>query len=168
MNRSELARKCKEAGIVVYEPITLRNGEVSNFYVDVKKAYGNPEILRAMAQLTLSNFDPKTTCIAASGYGGIPLGVAVSLESGLPLASVRDTKKNHGRGGLIDGCVPDSSDVVSLVDDVFTSGSSLRQTASNLSKTNAKIIDCHVIVARGDVTEFEFPVSYLFKPDDIQ
>jgi len=162
MKRPELARKLREADVIFHEPVELRGGETSNFYIDIKKAYGNPEILREMACLMLRNFTQDTTCIAASGYGGIPLGVAISLESGLPLVSVRDTEKNHGKRGLFDGYVPSSSDVVSIVDDVFTSGSSLRQTAANLGTTESTVADCHVVAARGDTSRFALPVSYLF------
>ncbi len=101
MNKAELARALRSADVVLYQPVALRNGTISDFYIDVKRAYGNPGNLRAMAQLTLDNFDPSTTCVAASGYGGIPLGVAISLESGLPLVSVRDREKGHGRGETI-------------------------------------------------------------------
>lgn len=166
MNKG-LADLLRNKDIVVREPIALRGGGVSEYYVDVKKAYGNPEILREMARLMCGNLAPDTTCIAASGHGGVPLGVAISLESELPLASVRDTEKNHGKRGLIDGYVPDENDVVSIVDDVFTSGSSLRQTAANLSATNSKIAGCHVVVARGDVSQFELPVGHLLRADDI-
>lgn len=145
----------------------LRSGEESNFYADIKRAYGDPELLAAMAGATIENLDPRTTCIAASGYGGVPLGVVISQLSSLPLTLVRDVEKKHGRIGMIEGYVPGDQDMVALVDDVFTSGSSLRRTAANLVGTGAEIIGCHVIVARGDVSDFAMPVSYLFKPGDI-
>jgi len=163
----ELSGMLHAADVIAREPVRLRSGKTSEFYADIKKAYGDPRILRCMARLTLDNFSPDTTCVAASGYGGISLGTAISLESGLPLAMIRDTKKNHGKRGLIDGYVPVEGDVVSIVDDVFTSGSSLRQTLQNLAATNATIAGCHVVVARGDATAFELPVSYLLRPEDI-
>ena len=59
-------------------------------------------------------------------------------------------------------------DVVSVVDDVFTTGSSLELTINHLTNTGVIIAGCHVIVARGDVSAFLSPVSYLFKPEDIR
>lgn len=167
MSKHELLRQLRDANVIIHEPVTLRGGEVSSYYVDIKKAYGNPEILRRMAQMTLEYVDSEITCIAASGYGGIPLGAAVSLAADLPLVSVRDTPKNHGRGGLIDGYVPNESDNILIVDDVFTSGSSMRQTLGNLAATRVNICGGHVVVARGDVRKFELPVSYLLGPEDI-
>ena len=163
---NRLADLLRNEGVVEREPITLRGGEVSEYYVDVKKAYGNPAILRYMASLICKKLDPDTTCIAASGHGGISLGTAIALQSEHRLTSVRDVPKNHGRGGLIDGYVPGMHDVVTIVDDVFTTGSSLRQTIKNLGKVG-RIAGCHVAVARGDVSEFELPVGYLLRADDI-
>lgn len=155
------------AEVVIHEPVRLRGGEEADFYVDIKKAIGSPELLSMMAIALAEDIDPSTTCVAASGHGGIPLGAAVSGVMQIPLVLVRDSEKKHGRRGVIDGYVPGSGDVVSLVDDVFTSGSSLRQTAANVSRTGAEVIGCHVVVARGDVSDFEPPVSYLFTPEDI-
>ena|ERR1700741_1310777 len=94
-----LSQQLRQAEIISFEPVNLRAGEASDFYADIKKAYGNSELRKAMAEATLENIDPSTTCIAAAGYGGLPLAVTISDLSGLPLTMVRDTAKNHGRGG---------------------------------------------------------------------
>jgi orotate phosphoribosyltransferase len=164
---SELSRKLRDHDVIIYEPVVLRGGEVSHYYADIKKAYGNPELLDKLARATVENLDQKTTCLAASGYGGLPLGVAASRISGLPLAMVRDAHKNHGKQELIDGYVPGTGDNVSVVDDVFTSGSSLTQTISTLEATGAEIIRCHVILARGATEEFRYPISYLLSSDEL-
>lgn len=167
MNERALLPKLRRAEIVSFEPVTLRAGEISDYYVDIKKAYGNPELLTEMARATLENLDPRTTSLAASGYGGIPLGIAVSQLSGLPLSLVRDKEKNHGKRDMIDGYIPNHEDVVTLLDDVFSTGSSLSETAKTLFATGVEIAGCHVIVARGNPKEFSLPVSFLFKPEDL-
>ncbi len=162
-----LVEKLREAQILHHESVILRNGETSDLYVDVKKAYGNPDLLRHMAQLTLQNLDERTSCIAAAGYGGLPLGVAMSLQSGLPIALVRDAPKGHGKAEIVDGYIPSVNEYVSVVDDVFTTGGSLRQTIFTLQNIGVEVVGCHVVVARGDSSDFAFPVSYLLKPEDI-
>ena len=162
-----LSDRLRAEEVVSYQPVTLRGGEESNFYIDIKKAYGNPELLAAIAGVVVGNLDPRTTCVAASGYGGVPLGTVVSQQSRLPLVLVRDEEKAHGRGGVVDGYVPGDGDRVSIVDDVFTSGSSLRRTEANLTETGAEILRCHVVVARGDTSKFKLPVSYLLSIEDL-
>lgn len=165
--KTNLGERLIKEGIISYEPVTLRGGEVSNYYADIKRAYGDPELLFEMARATVEDLDEQTTCVAASGYGGIPLAVMVSQLANLQLVLVRDTEKNHGRGGVIDGYMPTPEDVVAIVDDVFTSGSSLRQTMANLASTGATVAGCHVIVARGDTASFGVPVDYLVKADEL-
>lgn len=164
---TELGGKLRDHNVIIYEPVTLRGGEASHYYADIKKAYGDPELLAELAHATAENLDGQTTCLAAAGYGGLPLGAVVSQISGLPLAMVRDVEKNHGKQGLIEGHVPNAEDVVSVLDDVFTSGSSLSHTISTLEATGARIAGCHVILARGRADEFAFPVSYLLHADEL-
>lgn len=167
MPEKSLQQRLHEAAIVIHEPIKLRSGEISDFYADIKKVYGDPELLEELARATVENIDSRTTCIAAAGYGGIPLGVEVARLSKLPLAMVRDTEKNHGRRGMIDGYVPQPHDLVTIVDDVFTTGSSLAQTARTLTEKNATVIGCNVIVTRGNTEEFHLPISSLFASTDL-
>lgn len=163
----KLRLSLKQADIVIHEPVKLRGGAESAFYVDVKKAYGRPYLLKGIAEALIEKLNPETTCIAATGYGGIPLSAAVSLATELPLTLVRDKPKNHGRGGLIDGYTPLINDHISIVDDVYTSGSSIRETEAILSNLGNSVIGGLVVVKRGDVTQSELPISYLFTPEDI-
>jgi len=156
-----LGNRLREHGVIIHEPITLRSGEVSQFYADIKKAFGDPELLQELAQATAENLDDKTTCLAAAGYGGLPLGVAVSQIQGIPLSMVRDTEKNHGKKSLIDGYIPTPDDVVSIVNDVYTTGSSPSHTIETIETTGAQVIGCHVILSRGDSESFHYPVSHL-------
>ena len=168
MTMTPLIERLRNYGVILYEPVQLRGGESSQFYADIKKAYGDPELLAQMGKLTLEALDPNTTCLAASGYGGLPLGVTVSRESGLPLAMVRETEKKHGKKGLIDGYIPNPTDNVSILDDVYTSGSSLLATAKIIRALGAEILGCHVVVARGTTSEFEYPITYLVSSDELK
>ena len=66
------------------------------------------------------------------------------------LTLVRDEPKKHGKGGWIDGYVPNEQDKVVLVDDVFTTGGSLRKLIKILEPTKAEIIGVYVVVKRGE------------------
>jgi orotate phosphoribosyltransferase len=161
---SSVTQRLQEAGVYVAQKTILKNGETSDYYIDVKKAYGNPEILGHIATNIVHKLHEKTSCIAASGHGGLPLGAAVSLQSGLPFTIVRDTEKKHGLTKQIDGYEPDSVDVITIVDDVFTAGTSLRSTISVLQEdTKAVIHEAVVIVNRGDERSSPIPLSWLIR-----
>lgn len=167
MVEQSLALELRQAQILHHGQLVLRNGEISNLYVDVKLAYGKPGLLRHMARLMLDTIDNRTDCLAAAGYGGIPLAVAMSLQSDLPLSLARDAPKDHGKATIVDGHVPSAGERVSVVDDVFTTGGSLLQTSSSLQSLGAEVVGCHVVVARGDSSNFALPLKYLLKPEDL-
>jgi orotate phosphoribosyltransferase len=156
-----LLKEFERIGAIKKGDFILKSGEKSNIYFDIKKAYGNPEIFKKIV-LEISALIPVgVTCIAGSGNGGIPLATAVSLNLNKKLSIVRDVVKNHGTKDMIDGYKPNKSDKVVIVDDVLTSGTSIRNTIKNLGDT--QILKCAVILKRGEPEGIKHKIDYLVK-----
>lgn len=149
----------RDIGIIHRKPVKLRSGKVANFYCDIKKAYGYPDILNALADAIGKKLKKSETCIAASGYGGLPLGAVVASRFCRKLVAVRDTEKKHGKRGLIDGYFPTKKDRVVIVDDVLTTGSSIKATLKVLTKARIKVSRAIVVVQRAKA---KLPISYDF------
>lgn len=147
--KENLIRKLKGIDIVREEKVKLKHAGASGFYVDVKKAYGYPEILDLICRQIGKCVSKKTTCVAAAGYGGLPLAAIISGKRKLKLTMVREKPKTHGRNVWIDGYLPGEADRIVIVDDVFTTGKSIRQIVRVLRSTGAKISGCAVVVKRG-------------------
>ncbi|MEX0934169.1 MAG: phosphoribosyltransferase family protein [Candidatus Saccharimonadales bacterium] len=162
----KLADILQGEGVVIHKSVELRSGEKSDHYIDIKKSYGNPKAIEAITDELAAKIDENTTCIAGMGHGGLPLAVAVSMKTGLPLAMVRDSERSHGLGGMIDGYIPGAEDKVSIVDDVFTTGSSLRATMVAIEEFGANVLGCYVVVKRGD-GELSVPLTYLLESKDL-
>lgn len=129
---------------------TLKSRKKSNYYVDIKKAYGNPKALKAIAKNLLELIPKKANVIASdSGVGGSILATALSIASSRKLTLVRPLKKNYGTEKIIEGYVPTKGDVIAIVDDVRTTGSTLIKVTKKIRKTGAKIAGCYVVVDRG-------------------
>ncbi len=157
----------KKMDIVYNEPVVLKSGEISDFYVDIKKAYGDPETLELISGLLWEKAKTKKPAvIAASGYGGLPPATIISSKQNLHLTLVRDNPKNHGKKGWMDGYVPKKGDKIAIIDDVFTTGKSLKKMIEVLGQTGATIVGCYVVVKRGD-GELDIPLEYLLLTDDI-
>lgn len=150
MTRDELVARLKEIEIIVYQSVTLRSGEVSEYYCDIKKAFGYPDILNAIADEIAGRLPADITAIASSGYGGLPFGSVVASRSGRNFIAVRDAAKNHGKGGKIDGYTPNKNDMVAIVDDVLTTGSSIKSTMSGLKDIGADAQLAIVVVKRSN------------------
>lgn len=165
----QLIEALKKEGVVNKGSFTLTSGELSDYYFDVKKAVGNPELLEMMSSFLAAKIMDKATCIASIGFGGIPLATAVSLKLKLPLIMVRNSAKRHGLGKVIEGYIPGSKDNVAVVDDVFSFGTSLEQILKRINKTSAKISGCYVVITCSDKkTHAGIPIYHLIKAEEIE
>ncbi len=70
--------------------IQLVGGSVSKYYVDVKKAYGYPEVLALMADAMWAKIDQNATCIVATGHGGVPLATVIAQKHNLKLVLLEE------------------------------------------------------------------------------
>ncbi len=143
-----LIKLLKEEKIIKFGEFTLRSGIKSNYYCDIKRALGNPLILKVITNQLASIVPKKVTCIAGSGYGGIVLASLVSQKINIPLVLVRDKIKNHGTKKMIDGYVPNKKDIICIIDDVFTTGSSISDTKNKLTETKVKFVKPIVVLDR--------------------
>ncbi len=168
MNKKKLLEKLISIGIIHKQPVVLRSGKVAEFYCDIKKAFGESEILNGLADEIGKLLPKNTTVIAVSGYGGLPLGAVICSRHNKKLCAVRSKEKDHGKGGLIDGYVPNKKDKVVIVDDVLTSGSSVREVIESLKSIGIKAERAVVVVKRGDPVlkikyDFVFEIGEIIK-----
>ena len=161
MTKKQLAKKLVDCGIIHEGKVTLRSGKKTDLYIDLKKTYGYPELLAVLVSEMSKLVSKEATCVAAIGHGGIPLAVLLSQKLNLKLALVRYKPRKHGTKKTIDGYIPSRKDRVVIVDDVFTTGSSIRDVIKYLKPTKCKIISAVVAVKRGE-GEVRLSLAYLF------
>lgn len=119
---------------IEFGDFTLASGEKSPYYVDVKSAATNPDLLVAIASAIAHahTFD----VVAGVAVGGIPLAVATAISAKKPYAIIRAAEKSHGKKDVIIGSVKDAD--VLLVEDVTTSGGSALYGISALRAAGAR------------------------------
>ena len=126
---SETMRKALvDCGAILYGDFTLASGKKSKYYIDIKKASTNPDVLRQVARemaAELRSSKIKVDRIAGVVLGSVPLAVALSLETGIPFIMVRKEKKDHGTGKLIEGVFAKGESVLVVEDVVTSAGSAL-------------------------------------------
>lgn len=166
MDKQTLIQRLKEISVVENRQITLKNAGKSNLYVNIKKAYGYPDILRKITHLMHRRIDRTATTMAAQGYGAIPLATKLSTDYNLKLTLVRERQKDHGIQDLLEGYIPTKEDKVFIVDDVFTSGTSIQEVIDALKPTKATIIGYGVVVKRG-TGPLETSLHYLMTLEDL-
>lgn len=131
----------KRCGAVLFGDFVLSSGKRSDYYVDIKKASTQPEVLRLIAKemkRLLERQEIKCDRLAGVVLGSIPLVVALSLETGIPFVMIRKEKKEHGTGREIEGTVLEGERVV-VVEDVVTSALSVAGAVNTLRNAGAAV-----------------------------
>ena len=166
MIKDDLIKRLGEIGVISTATVMLRSGVTAEFYCDIKKAYGYSDVLDAFVEEIGKRIGDNITAITGSGYGGLPLAAILALKYKRHFILVRDNIKDHGKQERFDGYVPTKDDRVLIVDDVLTTGSSIRATIAALEETEATISEVIVLVKRGDA---ELPVnfSYILHIDEL-
>ena len=116
---------------------TLKNGTTSNIYMDFRKLINYPNLFSYLDKLIGLMFpkllDGNNIKLMPIPMGGLPLGNYLSFSRKIPQIMVRDKPKNHGTKNLIEGDINDSDKFI-IVEDVITSGTSIRETLDNITK----------------------------------
>lgn len=132
---------------------TLKSGRVSPYFMNagqLRTGLAMNGVGAAYAN-AIRSADLRPDLVFGPAYKGVPLAVATSMawaQSGedLPYCFDRKEAKDHGEGGLFVGTPPADGKRVVLVDDVITSGISIRESVAKL-KAAADVVIAGVVVA---------------------
>jgi orotate phosphoribosyltransferase len=134
--------------VVKFGKFTLSSGKESNFYVDMKKAITDPEILSTIGKMISNKIsDSNVDKIAGPALGAVPIATAVSLNSSIPMLMIRKEKKGYGTSKLIEGDLKEGDRVV-VVEDVTTTGKSLMKAVEAIQDNGGVVIRAFVAVDR--------------------
>ena len=145
-----LKQKLIDCEAVKFGDFTLTSGKKSKFYVDMKLASTDPEILSLIAKEFAKNMPDSIDFIAGMELGAVPLAVALSLETGIPYSMIRKTARKHGTGSRIEG--PSEGKAI-LVDDVATTGGSNVESIKSLVDEGVEVVQVMVVVDREEGAE---------------
>ena len=148
MSNAELARELHRIGAVRFGDFVLKDGRHSPFYIDLRVLIAHPPVLRHVAQAMLRcaaalHYD----CLAGIPYAGLPLAVAMALESDRPLVYARKEAKAYGTQRQVEG-VFKAGDRALVIDDVITTGGAKLEAVAPLRAAGLVVEDILVVVDR--------------------
>ena len=123
------------------KPFKWAAGWNSPIYCDNRKTLSYPEIRNYIRQglvAVIKNHYKGANVIAGVATAGIPHGVLVAEELGLPFIYVRAKAKEHGKQNQIEGYFEKGQSVI-LVEDLISSGKSSLEAASALKEAGMKV-----------------------------
>ena len=157
VSKDYLIELLKENEVFLEGDFTLSSGKKSSYYINMKKAITDPEILSTISMLITQKIaDENIDKVAGPALGAVPIATAVSLESKLPLLMIRKEKKGYGTSKLIEGELNEGDNVI-VVEDVSTTGGSLLKAIKAIQDNGGNVKRAFVVVDRqeGAIEEFD-------------
>jgi len=131
----------------------LKSGRQASWFIDTKRAICRPPYLALVAELALEVLDPRVVGVGGLTMGADPVAFALAAlaqRAGRPLKafSVRKEAKGYGQGGRIAGAL-DEGDLVCVVEDTPSRGSSLAAAVEAVASAGGRVIQTLAVVDRG-------------------
>ena len=154
---------------------TLKSGKTSNFYLNLRNLISQPQVLKKIAELIHQNLpDTQDYLICGLPYAGIPYAHTVSILYDIPGIILRKERKKHGLGNMIDGISDSGLKKVVVIDDIMTTGSSIKESIPILKEHGLEIerVICLIDRSEMDIQELEvdgntYPIYSLFKLEEL-
>jgi len=172
MTREELAGAIKEAAYLEGD-FVLSSGKRSKYYLDKWRFETKPELLREIARALAGLLpDPPPGRLAGVELGGVPLVIALSLETGIPSLIVRRQAKEYGTAKGIEG-VFEAGERVVLVEDVLTTAGQAIAAAQRLTAAGLEVVRILYVIDReegadANITAAGLDPKPLFRKSDLR
>ena len=146
----------------------LRSGQNATEYFDKYLFESSPSLLKSIVPHLKILIPSDTDILAGLEMGGIPLAVALSLDSNIPCVFVRKKAKEYGTKKITEGCSVKNKKVC-VVEDVITTGGQVIASAQMMRKEGALIKNVICVIYRGEqqylekLQEWDLKLHYLFK-----
>lgn len=130
------------AGALTFGDFVTKSGRRTPYFINTGRFDTGSKLVQLgeyYASAIMDRFGGACDCLFGPAYKGIPLAVATAAalwrnhHREVAIAFNRKEAKDHGEGGAIIGHQPQAGERVLLIDDVATSGASLREAMGILA-----------------------------------
>ncbi|MHB1492925.1 MAG: orotate phosphoribosyltransferase [Thermoplasmataceae archaeon] len=133
-----------EKGAIKVGDFTLTSGRKSNYYVDIKDACTDPDVLRTIIDGIVGRVEAKS--VAGVELGAVPIVVATAFKMHIPYFIIRK-ESTHGMKKLLIGN-PEKITRVDIIEDVVTTGGSVLKAAELLRSNGLQVEKVITVVDR--------------------
>ncbi len=170
MSEFDLEAALRERGALLHGHFRLSSGRHSDRFIQKFRILESPPLVEAVAKAIASAFrQVRPTIVVSAAVGGIVLGYEVARQLGTDAIFV---EKENGVAMLRRSFKLSPEDRALVVEDVVTTGLSVREVIDVVRKHGAQVAGVGIIVQRGEA-DFGVPARALldmpiesFDPDD--
>lgn len=156
----DLEKELKERGALLEGHFKLSSGRHSNRFIQKFRILEDPKLVEPVARAIADRFrDAKPTVVVSAAVGGIILGYETARALGTKAIFV---EKENGVPVLRRNFHLEPGDRALVVEDVVTTGGSVKEVLGVVGKSGAEIAGVGVIVQRGSA-DFGVPTHALLE-----
>jgi orotate phosphoribosyltransferase len=159
----DLAEMLKKYGVLREGHFLLSSGKHSDKYFEKFRILEQPEVCEAFAKTVAERFGKdNATVVCGPTTGGVVIAYEVARQLGCRciIAEKAELGRKIGRGFRLG-----PEDRVLVVDDVLTTGGSIKETIAAIELTEAKVIGVGVYVDRSAGVDFGVPLFGAFRQE---
>lgn len=141
-NVAESLLQIKAIKLQPKNPFTWASGWKSPIYCDNRITLSHPSIRTYLRQQIVERIQEEfgsVEMVSGVATGGIPQGVLVAQELGLPFTYVRPSAKEHGRQNQVEGEVVSGQRVV-VIEDLISTGKSSIKAIQALKEAECNVV----------------------------
>ena len=151
MKKEKLADIIKKTALLRGH-FVLRSGQKATQYFDKYLLESDPALLKEIGKHLKGLVPSDTEILAGLEMGGVPLAVALALETHIPCVFVRKKAKGYGTKKITEGC-PIKGKKVCVMEDVVTTGGQVIMSVQDMRKEGALIQTALCVIHRGKDTK---------------
>ncbi len=147
----------RDAGAIMHGHFVLTSGRHSPVYWEKFRVIEQPEATVKLCRMIVENFKHDgIEVVAGPTTGGVVLAYEVARQMGVRCAFAEKTEKGRGfRRGL----AIEPGERILIVDDILTTGLSLRDVIGAVKQESAEIVGIGVLIDRSEpAVDFGFPL----------
>jgi len=150
--KAELCRVLNKIGAIKFGAFKLTSGRTSPYYIDLRIVPSFPDAFQRVCDLYIKLIQRELSVdsferIAGIPTAGIPFASVIAYQLRKPFLYIRPRPRLHGRERRIEGVIMPGNRVL-LVDDLITTGLSLRRAAKAIRAEGGLVTDALVLLDR--------------------